>query len=223
MGNIYLLLVLKTTLSLSSISMFSNLHSPHFPYFLFLLRVFLSAMPSWHPLMSHPTKRFATSASTTGPSSSSSSGDGAAPSPFAPPPMKKAKSQAVAGSLDSTTAHKNGLHPHPAKQQSQQPGFDPESDVVFDPTTMSLEDGMKSDDVAAGHSVAANLSRKKATPPQPAKKLVIKLVKGIFIPRSLVDLIRAFCLGDDWASSNYWAWMDLLNFVRQVSDLLPFQ
>ncbi|KAJ1430596.1 Winged helix-like DNA-binding domain superfamily [Sesbania bispinosa] len=70
---------------------------------------------------------------------------------FRSPPMKKAKSQAVACSLDP----KNGLHHHAA------------DDAVFD-----------SDDPNARGFIAANLSRKKATPPQPPKKLLIKLHKG---------------------------------------------
>ncbi|RYQ79063.1 hypothetical protein Ahy_Scaffold8g108552 [Arachis hypogaea] len=40
---------------------------------------------------------------------------------------------------------------------------------------MALDDDLKSDDQNARGDVAANLSRKKATPPQPAKKLLIKL------------------------------------------------
>ncbi|XLR13403.1 hypothetical protein S83_041341 [Arachis hypogaea] len=40
---------------------------------------------------------------------------------------------------------------------------------------MALDDDLKSDNQNARGAVAANLSRKKATPPQPAKKLLIKL------------------------------------------------
>ncbi|GMP73589.1 hypothetical protein CsSME_00031299 [Camellia sinensis var. sinensis] len=74
--------------------------------------------------------------------------------------MKKAKSQAVACSLDN----KNGLQHHQHSSSMIQDPNDP-NDVV-DPAAAGL-----------GRS-ATNLSRKKATPPQPAKKLVIKLLKG---------------------------------------------
>ena len=85
------------------------------------------------------------------------------------PTMKKAKSQAVASSLDS----KNGLQ----HQQNRHINF--EAATADDPM---IEDPNNSDDGAATvfGRVAANLSRKKATPPQPTKKLVIKLVKGSF-------------------------------------------
>ncbi|GMP73586.1 hypothetical protein CsSME_00031299 [Camellia sinensis var. sinensis] len=74
--------------------------------------------------------------------------------------MKKAKSQAVACSLDN----KNGLQHHQHSSSMIQDPNDP-NDVV-DPAAAGL-----------GRS-ATNLSRKKATPPQPAKKLVIKLLKA---------------------------------------------
>ncbi|PPR96732.1 hypothetical protein GOBAR_AA23935 [Gossypium barbadense] len=79
--------------------------------------------------------------------------------------MKKAKSQAVACSLDP---NRNGLHHHHNNQD--------DNNVLFDPSSMPLHDDSKSAD--ARTPAAANLSRKKATPPQPAKKLVIKLVKA---------------------------------------------
>ncbi|GKU92578.1 hypothetical protein SLEP1_g6287 [Rubroshorea leprosula] len=82
--------------------------------------------------------------------------------------MKKAKSQAVACSpLDP---NKNGLHRHHTQV---------ENDVVFDPSAaMAIDDDVRPDEPRA--PAAANLSRKKATaaPPQPAKKLVIKLLKA---------------------------------------------
>ncbi|XP_058203740.1 cullin-4-like isoform X1 [Rhododendron vialii] len=79
------------------------------------------------------------------------------------PAMKKAKSQAVASSLDN----KNGLHHH------QQP---PHHHIHFD---TDLDSSIEQDsNIAASSAVTANLSRKKATPPQPAKKLVIKLLKA---------------------------------------------
>ncbi|KAF5944098.1 hypothetical protein HYC85_018175 [Camellia sinensis] len=74
--------------------------------------------------------------------------------------MKKAKSQAVACSLDN----KNGLQHHQHSSSMIQDSNDPND--VIDPAAAGL-----------GRS-ATNLSRKKATPPQPAKKLVIKLLKG---------------------------------------------
>ncbi|MED6181022.1 Cullin-4 [Stylosanthes scabra] len=108
--------------------------------------------------MSHPTKRSAT-ASTHASSSSAAAA-----------PMKKAKSQAVACSLDS----KNSLthHHHHHRQHPD--------DAVFDPagSPMALDDDLKTDEQNARGAVAANLSRKKAIPPQPAKKLQIKLRKG---------------------------------------------
>ncbi|KAJ9691028.1 hypothetical protein PVL29_013275 [Vitis rotundifolia] len=118
--------------------------------------------------MSHPTKRSLSNTTT-------SSSGGASPH-F--PPMKKAKSQAVACSLDP----KNGLQPppHPPPSSHHFPDED------FDPSAMALDDDLKPDDADAAAcsrpsagGVTANLSRKKATPPQPAKKqLVIKLLKA---------------------------------------------
>ncbi|WRX26491.1 Cullin [Theobroma cacao] len=106
-----------------------------------------------------PTKRSLSNANSNATASSSSSS-----SPHFHPSMKKAKSQAVACSLDP---NKNGLHHHHNQD---------DNDVVFDPSSMALDDDSKPDDARA--PAAANLSRKKATPPQPAKKLVIKLVKA---------------------------------------------
>ncbi|KAB5561161.1 hypothetical protein DKX38_006118 [Salix brachista] len=76
--------------------------------------------------------------------------------------MKKAKSQA-ASTCSPLDHNKNGLHHS--------------EDVVFDPSSMSLDDDPKLVDYRTPPATA-NLSRKKATPPQPAKKLVIKLVKA---------------------------------------------
>lgn len=110
--------------------------------------------------MSLPNKRTASNATATAASNSNYS------------PMKKAKSQAVACSIDPS---KNGLHHHPP-----QPDFtNPENDVVFDPSSMALDEDLKPDETRA--PAAANLARKKAQPPQPAKKLVIKLVKGMAV------------------------------------------
>lgn len=104
--------------------------------------------------MSLPNKRAATSSTSNNNSNNC-------------PPMKKAKSQAVACSMD--TAGKNGVHHHPDFNNR-------EADVVFDPNSMTLDEDLKSDEQRT--PAAANLARKKAQPPQPAKKLVIKLVKG---------------------------------------------
>ncbi|KAF9684160.1 hypothetical protein SADUNF_Sadunf04G0088800 [Salix dunnii] len=112
--------------------------------------------------MSLPTKRSAsasasataTATATTGTASTSASNN------FLP--MKKAKSQAA--SACSPLDHNiNGLHHS--------------EDVVFDPSSMSLDDDPKLVDYRTPPATA-NLSRKKATLPQPAKKLVIKLVKA---------------------------------------------
>ncbi|XP_052182282.1 cullin-4-like [Diospyros lotus] len=81
------------------------------------------------------------------------------------PAMKKPKSQAVACSLDN----KNGPQTQPLHFDSDLP-----SPMIEDPIPTDLNEIAL--DPAAG--VAANLSRKKATPPQPAKKLVIKLLKA---------------------------------------------
>ncbi|KAF7120130.1 hypothetical protein RHSIM_Rhsim13G0114000 [Rhododendron simsii] len=80
--------------------------------------------------------------------------------------MKKAKSEAVASSLDR---NKNGI---PFRFD------DPPS-----PTTIEDDPTNPNYDVVAhssggGGGVTSNLSRKKATPPHPAKKLVIKLLKA---------------------------------------------
>ncbi|KAG2684765.1 hypothetical protein I3760_10G090100 [Carya illinoinensis] len=104
--------------------------------------------------MSLPTKR------------SSTTGSDATFSPPQFPLMKKAKSQAVP--LDS----KNGLHHQYFTSTTN-------NNVIFDSSSMALEEDLKSDDSSApALSVAANLSRKKAQPPHPTKKLVIKLVKA---------------------------------------------
>ena len=123
--------------------------------------------------MSLPTKRSATNATGTANTSSSSSATSvAANAGVRSPPMKKAKSQAVACSIDG---NKNGLHSH-------HQDFNPTDDVVFDPSSMALDEDLKTDDPSslpnARGGMAANLSRKKATPPQPAKKLLIKFHKG---------------------------------------------
>ncbi|RAL50260.1 hypothetical protein DM860_007934 [Cuscuta australis] len=86
---------------------------------------------------------------------------------YYPPAMKKAKTQAIACSLDTNM---NGGQHH-VHFSSEDPSISP-----------SIEDPNLSGDVHTSSStsggVTANLSRKKAIPPQPAKKLVIKLVKA---------------------------------------------
>ncbi|XP_010247871.1 PREDICTED: cullin-4-like isoform X2 [Nelumbo nucifera] len=117
--------------------------------------------------MSHHNKR---------PNCSTSNTSGNSGGPFSS--MKKAKSQAVTCSLE-----KNGLQQQQQQNHGQHHHFDDED------SAMVVDDDLKVDTVDApllalgvGCSgtttgIAANLSRKKATPPQPAKKLVIKLVK----------------------------------------------
>ncbi|KAE8713076.1 Cullin-4 [Hibiscus syriacus] len=83
--------------------------------------------------------------------------------------MTKAKSQAVACSLEPNKKGLHHRHHHNSNNQNA-------TDVVFDPSCMPLDDDPNSADALS--PATANLSLKKATPPQPAKKLVIKLVKA---------------------------------------------
>ena len=88
--------------------------------------------------------------------------------------MKKPKSQ----SLDS----KNGIHSDDSASMIVDEDLKQSHDVVVSPSS---------------NSRAANLSRKKATPPNPStKKLVIKLVKGLFFSQFLflgyLDFFRVF-------------------------------
>ncbi|XP_027089059.1 cullin-4 isoform X1 [Coffea arabica] len=144
--------------------------------------------------MSHPTsttnpnphKRSSPFNTTSSSASIPASGGAAAPPPSQPlvPAMKKAKSQAVAYSLDN---NKNGQPPHvhfsPDIDVNNASMLDVEeedpgslsSDVVMDPNLSSFNSNAMSRGASSG---TANLSRKKATPPQPQKKLVIKLLKG---------------------------------------------
>ncbi|GKV04887.1 hypothetical protein SLEP1_g16982 [Rubroshorea leprosula] len=85
--------------------------------------------------------------------------------------MKKAKSQVVA--CFPLNLNENDLHRHHTQVTN---------DVVFDPlATMVIDDDVRPDESRA--PAAANLSHKKATaaPPQPAKKLMIKLLKGVLL------------------------------------------
>ncbi|KAK1308674.1 Cullin-4 [Acorus calamus] len=105
-------------------------------------------------------------------------------SPSASPTMKKAKSSAAAA---AAIAEKNGLHHRHRHGNRSFKEVAGEGDEVED-LSMLVEDDddhplLKSEvgtSLLGGRGIlvaAANLSRKKATPPQPAKKLVIKLVK----------------------------------------------
>ncbi|GFQ05652.1 cullin-4 [Phtheirospermum japonicum] len=112
-------------------------------------------------------------------SSSTTSVAGAAASPIFPA-MKKAKSQAATCSLDGS---KNGQqqqstpHVHFADPPALSPMIeDDPNDVVMEASSPSNPFGRGV--AASGGGVTSNLSRKKATPPQPAKKLVIKLNKA---------------------------------------------
>lgn len=99
--------------------------------------------------------------------------------------MKKAKSQAVACSLDPNKNGLGSLHNHDFNS--------PDNDAVFDPSSMSLDEDLKPDEPSGLHSgraVVANLSQKKATPPQP-KKLVIKL-KGLVLDPSVAFYFTLF-------------------------------
>ena len=102
--------------------------------------------------------------------------------------MKKTKSQ----SLDS----KNGLH-------SSLNSDDGASMIVDEDLTQPESDYSHRNVVSSSDSrsiIATNLSRKKATPPNPStKKLVIKLIKGFFSFSLLLILgylgFFLFCLG----------------------------
>ncbi|MCD7461533.1 Cullin-4 [Datura stramonium] len=117
----------------------------------------------------NPKKRSSPFLSTNPSSSSSSSPTTVSGRTPAYSSMKKAKSQAVACSIEN----KNGQHVH----------FSSEIDNLDDPSGNSamMEDSNTdaTSRSSVGGGVTANLSRKKATLPQPAKKLVIKLVKGL--------------------------------------------
>lgn len=125
--------------------------------------------------MSHP----ASSTSTSNPNKRSSSPHSSAAAAAAPihPAMKKAKSQPLDGS-------KNGQqHNTPHVHFSDPPALSPmieddPNDAVLEASSPSSAFGRTS--ASSGSGVTANLSRKKATLPQPTKKLVIKLNKGLF-------------------------------------------
>ncbi|XP_010923713.1 cullin-4 [Elaeis guineensis] len=136
--------------------------------------------------MTHAKRPFSSGSSGGGSTThGSSSSGGLIGSPLSPSvttssSMKKAKCQpaaAAAAAAVSVEREKNGLHVHPTR-------YDPAAAQSAEEEDSMLLD---QEDLKAGAStaitttgVAANLSRKKATPPQPStkKQLVIKLVKG---------------------------------------------
>ncbi|KAI7728489.1 hypothetical protein M8C21_011442, partial [Ambrosia artemisiifolia] len=83
--------------------------------------------------------------------------------------MKKAKSQAVSCSFDNKNGFQldNNNNNNNINSASQDP-----SSMIVDPTE---NDAVRA---SSAGGFTANLGRKKATPPQPAKKLVIKLLKA---------------------------------------------
>ncbi|XP_075481912.1 LOW QUALITY PROTEIN: cullin-4-like [Primulina tabacum] len=91
------------------------------------------------------------------------------------PAMKKAKSQAVASSIEGNKNGQQQITPHVHFSESTMIENDP-NDVVLEATAASGSFGVRVG--AGGGGSTANLARKKATPPQPTKKLVIKLVKA---------------------------------------------
>ncbi|CAL9077134.1 cullin-4-like [Musa acuminata AAA Group] len=133
--------------------------------------------------MTHHKRPFSISRSSGGgtPNSNSGASGGATHiSPELSPAMKKAKPQLAA--TCSLEKEKNGLHPQPhhsnttaAAAVAAQSGEEDDAMLV---DQEELKPGASAPVMVTG--VAANLSRKKATPPQPSvkKQLVIKLVKG---------------------------------------------
>lgn len=152
---------------------------------IFLL--FLSYNELWISLsMSQPNttttkKRCPSSSSSTTSTTSTTTPGGHSPA------MKKAKSQAIAFSTD-----KNGLQ-HRSQQQSSPLHFDPDMDTIEDPNPNDVS--------RSSSAVTSNLSRKKATPPQPAKKLVIKLLKG----NGFISIFTSkFCSFFQYNNCNCW-------------------
>ncbi|KAL2524452.1 Cullin-4 [Abeliophyllum distichum] len=92
--------------------------------------------------------------------------------------MKKAKSQAVAYSIDNKNGQQSVPHVHFDHSGHSSIIDEDSNDVVLDASASSNSFGRGVGGGSGGSGVTANLSRKKATPPQPAKKLVIKLVKA---------------------------------------------
>ncbi|KAL6553166.1 Cullin-4 [Orobanche gracilis] len=130
----------------------------------------------------NPTKRSVYPYSSSSAAITNSAADAAA-SIF--PAMKKSKSQAAGCSLDGSKNGQQQATPH--VHFAEPPVLSPM--IEDDPNDGVLEASSPSNHfdrgVAASAGVTANLSRKKATPPQPAKKLVIKLVKDCFAKPTL--------------------------------------
>ncbi|KAK6124066.1 hypothetical protein DH2020_042191 [Rehmannia glutinosa] len=130
--------------------------------------------------MSEPTTSASASNNTGGRSSSpysstttTATGAGGAP---VFPAMKKAKSQGVACSLDGNKNGQQQITPHGHFGAHSPMIEDDPSDGAMEASPSSAVFGRGVS--ASGGGVTANLSRKKATPPNPTKKLVIKLVKA---------------------------------------------
>ncbi|KAJ8513066.1 hypothetical protein OPV22_003500 [Ensete ventricosum] len=133
--------------------------------------------------MTHHKRPFSGIRSSGGGTPNSNSGASGGATPIFPelsPAMKKAKPQLAA--TCSLEKEKNGLHPQPhhlsttaAAAVATQSGEEDDAMLV---DQEELKPGASAPVTMTG--VAANLSRKKATPPQPSvkKQLVIKLVKG---------------------------------------------
>lgn len=99
-------------------------------------------------------------------------------SPYSFPAMKKAKSQAVACSLDPNKNAHQQFAPHPHVHFAEPSMIEDDPSDGSPPPTSFGRAAVPPPPAASLGGVTANLSRKKATPPQPTKKLVIKLVKG---------------------------------------------
>ncbi|CAI9783451.1 unnamed protein product [Fraxinus pennsylvanica] len=130
------------------------------------------------PTSTNPSKRSSPCSSTS--TTAAATRDAAAGSSGATifPAMKKAKSQSVPCSLDSNKNGQQSINPH--VHFADTPAHSP---MTEDDPSSVLEGSLSSGRGAAavgGHEggTIANLSRKKATPPQPAKRLVIKLNKA---------------------------------------------
>ncbi|CAK9167860.1 unnamed protein product [Ilex paraguariensis] len=128
--------------------------------------------------MSQPNKRsYTTISTTTSTTCTGGAGVGNHNLTYPPAAMQKAKSQAVALSLDGKNGQQQSPHVHFAPDIESAVVDDPNS-MIEDPNPNDVVDGSSPAGRVSTSGVTANLSRKKATPPQPAKKLVIKLVKG---------------------------------------------
>jgi len=88
----------------------------------------------------------------------------------------------------SGTAGSSPSPPPPMKKAKSLLLRAPSDDAVLDSSPMPLDDDLP-------NARAANLSRKKATPPQPAKKLLIKLHKGPIHSTSFLTLPPSYLEG----------------------------